>query len=171
MKRKKNKIKWVLPWRTEAMWLRMYRNGDYMRIEAHLCSWTSGVELSLDACRKLFGFIRDYQRANVPGGPRAVRCGVLWEGVDRDVMPEHADEIAGRIAAFITDPVNHHPVPVPVPLYVGTGWNLLGPHRIWTEKQAKAVVERARQTVEAAYSDLLADPLGAFPGKLAERSV
>lgn len=170
---RRNKIKSLLPAGTGAMWLHTYRKGGVVRIEASMCPGTSGVELTDLACRTLSGFFTSYHEAHGldPSGdyfdpsrdPKKLFVAVGWEGVTVDVLPEHADELATRIAVFSTDPANHDPVDF--------GWTFVTADlkrlKKWTTRDAEVALKKCRREVETTWPELVADPLGTLPNDTA----
>lgn len=170
---KRNKIKWLLPAGTGAMWLHTNRKGGIARIEAGMCPGTSGVELSNPACRTLSGFLASYHEAHGldPSGdyfdpsrdPKKVFVGVGAEGVTVDVLPEHADEMATRIAVFITDSANNDPVGCGNTFATTFRGSLATTVRKWTQADAECAVSGCRRKVESRWRELVGEPLGTLP--------
>lgn len=153
-------IQWIV---RSAPWAMMYRKGEYVRIEASMFSSITGVELSGTACDRLGAWLAAYQGKHHLADTPGLCLGVGWEGVETDVLPEHAEQIAGCIAMFITDPANHDPVDCGE-TFVTTGRGSLVTMRVrkWTKADAAGLLERVRAEVVVRYPALVFAPLDQF---------
>lgn len=148
------------------LWVRIYpkrRHERYVRIEASMGSSTTGVELSNMACRKLKDFFTDYHKANNLDSAD-VNAGVGWEGMEIDVLPDHALLLATQIVVFITNPANHDFVGIATSFVIIRLGTLESTRiREWTAKHAKVGLKKLRQEIESNYPDLVDDPLHEIP--------
>ncbi len=121
--------------------------------------------MSSEALRPLVNFVRRYHEAHTPPAKRKRLYWVCDPTAGYiQVLPEHAEEFAGRVLVHITDLVNLDPeqhAQVVAEDMETTAEELQGP-LAWPRFEEH--IRMIRKEVEAAYPDLLDDPLGHIPG-------